>query len=164
VGVGIAPDGYAQSESAKEGIAKLKQYLKTTPAPDLHHKAWLLWASLKLDGLMTKEEQQAAIKELLALQREDGGWSLPSFANWEGKIPNDKTRPSDGYATGLMVYVLRQAGLDMNNEALQRGVKWLKSNQRESGRWFTYSLNSDKTHYITNAGTSFAVLALKACE
>ena len=37
-------------------------------------------------------------------------------------------------------------------------------NQRESGRWFVRSLNTDKYHYITNAGTSFAVLALKACE
>jgi squalene-hopene/tetraprenyl-beta-curcumene cyclase len=164
VGVGIAPDGYAQGDSAKEGLAKLKQYLKTTPPPDLHHKAWLLWASAKLDGLLSKEEQQAATKELLDLQREDGGWSLPSFADWQGKQPNDKTRPSDGYATGLAVYVLRQAGLPAKHEAVQRGVKWLQTNQRESGRWFTYSLNSDKTHYITNAGTSFAVLALKACE
>src|SRR5262249_51488635 len=146
--------------------ARLKQYFKSTPAPDLHHKIWLLWASLKLDDLMTKDEQQATIKELLALQREDGGWSLPSFADWKGHRdrPNDKTRPSDGYGTGLAVYVLRQAGVPAKHEAIQRGVAWLKANQRESGRWFTYSLNSDKTHYITNAGTSFAVLALKACE
>jgi hypothetical protein len=40
----------------------------------------------------------------------------------------------------------------------------LQSNQRESGRWFTRSLNTDKYHYITNAGTAFAVLVLKACE
>jgi squalene-hopene/tetraprenyl-beta-curcumene cyclase len=166
VGVSVAPEGYVQGESAKEGLARLKDYFQKTPAPDLHHKAYLLWASLKLDGLMTKAEQQATIKELLTLQRDDGGWSLPSLADWQGHHgkPNDKTRPSDGYATGLAVYILRQAGMAANNDAIQRGVKWLKSNQRESGRWFTYSLNSDKTHYITNAGTSFAVLALKACE
>ena len=43
------------------------------------------------------------------------------------------------------------------------GVKWLKKNQRESGRWFTRSLNNDKAHYIANAGSAFAVMALEAC-
>ena len=32
--------------------------------------------------------------------------------------------------------------------------------QRESGRWYTRSLNNDKAHYITHAGTAFSVLAL----
>jgi squalene-hopene/tetraprenyl-beta-curcumene cyclase len=45
-----------------------------------------------------------------------------------------------------------------------KGVKWLLANQRESGRWFTRSLSNDKAHYITNAGSAFAVLALAACE
>jgi squalene-hopene/tetraprenyl-beta-curcumene cyclase len=62
------------------------------------------------------------------------------------------------------VYVLRQAGVPARDEALQRGVSWLTGNQRESGRWFTRSLSNDKAHYITHAGTGFAVLALKACE
>jgi squalene-hopene/tetraprenyl-beta-curcumene cyclase len=47
---------------------------------------------------------------------------------------------------------------------LQRAVAWLKANQRESGRWFTRSLNRDGRNYISNVGTAFAVLALKACE
>jgi squalene-hopene/tetraprenyl-beta-curcumene cyclase len=36
----------------------------------------------------------------------------------------------------------------------------VKSNQRESGRWYTRSLNNDKAHDIANAGTAFRVLAL----
>jgi squalene-hopene/tetraprenyl-beta-curcumene cyclase len=43
-------------------------------------------------------------------------------------------------------------------------VKWLKANQRESGRWFTRSVNADRAYYLANAGTAYAVLALKACE
>jgi squalene-hopene/tetraprenyl-beta-curcumene cyclase len=35
---------------------------------------------------------------------------------------------------------------------------------RVSGRWFTRSLNADRAHCITNAGTALAVMALKACE
>jgi squalene-hopene/tetraprenyl-beta-curcumene cyclase len=166
LGLSLAPDGYAQSEKAAAGLDKLRRYLKTNPAPTLHHKAVLLWASQRLDGLMTPRLREATVKELLALQRPDGGWSLPTLGDWTGfdQRPNDRTAPSDGYATGLVVYVLRQTGLPANHEAIQRGATWLKSNQRESGRWFTRSLNTDSYHFITHAGTAYAVMALKACE
>ena len=32
------------------------------------------------------------------------------------------------------------------------------------GRWFTKSINTDRYHFLTHAGTAYAVLALKACE
>jgi squalene-hopene/tetraprenyl-beta-curcumene cyclase len=166
LGVGHAPEGYAQSEAAKDGLARLKGYLRKTPAPDLHHKTWLLWASVKLEDLMTPAQREQTIKDLLALQRADGGWSLPSLGSWkrrDGKA-NDKQAPSDGYATGLVVYVLRQAGLPATKESMQRAVTWLKTNQRASGRWFTRSINADRGHFISNAGTAYAVMALKACE
>jgi squalene-hopene/tetraprenyl-beta-curcumene cyclase len=166
LGVGHAPEGYAQSEAAREGVARLLRYFEKTPAPDLHHKTYLLWASLALDGLMDQAERERTVKALLALQREDGGWSLPSLGAWkrQGGKPQDKDAPSDGYATGLVLYVLRQAGVAATEKPVQRGVAWLKANQRESGRWFTRSLNRDGRHYISNAGTAFAILALKACE
>jgi squalene-hopene/tetraprenyl-beta-curcumene cyclase len=166
LGVGQAPEGYARSKAAREGVARLVGYFKKTPAPNLHHKTYLLWASLGLDGLMDKAERERTLKALLALQREDGGWSLPSLGTWkrnDGK-PQDKNAGSDGYATGLVLYVLRQAGVAASEKPIQRGVAWLKANQRESGRWFTRSLNRDSRHYISNAGTAFAILALKACE
>jgi squalene-hopene/tetraprenyl-beta-curcumene cyclase len=166
LGVGYAPDDYAKGESAKEGVARLKKYLKENPPPNLHHKTILLWASLKLDGLLTAAEREKTIKELLGLQREDGGWNLPSLGDWKrlDQTPNDKNAPSDGYATGLVLYVLRQTGMPATDASIRRGVTWLKANQRESGRWFTRSLNTDKFHYISHAGTGFAMLALKACE
>ena len=166
LGVGCAPEGYARSQAARKGLARLKGYLRKTPPPDLHHQTWLLWASLKLAGLMTPAEREHTIKDLLALQRDDGGWSLPSLGHWKrlnGK-PNDHHAPSDGYATGLVVYVLRQAGVPATKEAIRRGVNWLKTNQRASGRWFTRSLNADRAHFISHAGTAFAVMALKACD
>jgi squalene-hopene/tetraprenyl-beta-curcumene cyclase len=166
LGIGHAPEGYAQSEAAREGVARLRRYFEKTPAPNLHHKTYLMWAALALDGLMERPERAHTVKALLALQRADGGWNLPSLGAWKrhnGK-PQDKDAPSDGYATGLVVYVLRQAGVATNDKPIQRGVAWLKANQRESGRWFTRSLNRDGRHYIANAGTAFAILALKACE
>jgi squalene-hopene/tetraprenyl-beta-curcumene cyclase len=165
LGVGHAPERYAQGDSAKPGVARLQEYFRKNPPPNLHHKTMLLWASLKLDGLMTPAEREKTIKELLALQRADGGWNLPSLADWKrlNGDANDKNAPSDGYATGLIVYVLRQTGMPADKEPIRRGVGWLKTNQRASGRWFTRSVNADRAHYITNAGTAYAVMALQAC-
>jgi squalene-hopene/tetraprenyl-beta-curcumene cyclase len=165
IGVGAAPDNYAQSNTAQSGLTKLRGYLKKNPPPDLHHQTMLLWASCKLDGLMSPNQRQETIKKLLALQWPDGGWSLPSLGGWKRHdgTPNDKDAPSDGYATGLAVYVLRQTGLPASNPQLRRAVSWLSDNQRVSGRWFTRSLSNDGPHYITHAGTAFAVMALRAC-
>jgi squalene-hopene/tetraprenyl-beta-curcumene cyclase len=166
LGVGHAPDGYARSDAARKGVARLTAYLNTHPAPDLHHKTWLLWASLKLDGLMTGGERRRTIQALRALQRPDGGWGLRSLGTWKRRDsrPDDRPAASDGYATGLIVYVLRQAGVPATDQSIRRGVHWLSTNQRASGRWFTPSLNGAPGHSISNAGTAFAVMALKACS
>ncbi|HEY1190425.1 MAG TPA: hypothetical protein VGE74_22515 [Gemmata sp.] len=162
--VGYAPNEYAKTEKAKAGTEKLRAYLKKTPAPDLHHTAMLVWASTKLDGLMTADEQKKAIAALKAKQRKDGGWSLPSLGEYKrrdaDKTPNDPNADSDGYGTGFVTYVLLVAGEKPTDASIVSAVKWLKSNQRQSGRWFTRSLNNDKAHYIANAGTAFCVLAL----
>jgi squalene-hopene/tetraprenyl-beta-curcumene cyclase len=164
VAVGTAPGDYAKSAEAKEGLAKLTAYLKKTPPPDLHHKTMLLWASTKIDGLMSAEQRKATIADLVKLQHADGGWSLPSLGTYarRDKSPNDPKAESDGYSTGFVALVLKQA--DPNNAAIAKGIAWLKANQRESGRWFTRSLNNDKAHYIANAGTAFAVMALQSAS
>ncbi len=166
LGIGVAPEGYAQTAQAKKGLEKLRTYFAKNPPPDLHHRTWLLWASLKLDGLMTGAERKQTIEALQALQRQDGGWNLPSLGDWKrlDGTDNDKKSASDGYATGLVLYVLRQAGVPAADASIKRGVKWLQTHQRESGRWFTRSINVDRAHYISNAGTAFAVMALKACQ
>ena len=167
VGVGLAPDGYALGDSAKSGLEKLRAYFRANAPPSLHHQAWLLWASTKLDGLMTEEKKRTTIDELRALQRRDGGWSMPSLGkDWVGRKgeKSDPNAPSDGYGTGLSVYVLRQAGVAATDAAIQRGRAWLATNQRASGRWFTRSMNGVAEHYISDTATAFAVLALQACE
>jgi squalene-hopene/tetraprenyl-beta-curcumene cyclase len=164
--VGHAPDGYANQESAAQGLERLRRYFQKTPPPDLHHQTWLLWAATRLDGLMDSHKKEETIRALRAIQRPDGGWCLPSLGQWKrrnGK-PNDSAAPSDGYATGLIVLVLREAGVPASDPAIVKTVAWLKSNQRASGRWFTRSLNNDKAHYITDAGTSFAIMALQRSD
>ncbi len=163
---GHAPEDYAQAPAAKAGIDRLRAYFAANPPPDLHHETMLLWASTRLGGLMTSRQRDESIAKLRKLQRPDGGWSLPSLGAWKRRdgSPNDPQAPSDGYATGLVVFVLRQTGVVSKDPALERGVGWLLANQRASGRWFTRSLNNDKEHYIARAGTAFAVLALRACD
>ena len=80
------------------------------------------------------------------------------------KTPNDPNADSDGYGTGFVTFVLLQAGVKPTDAAVANGVKWIRANQRESGRWFTRSLNNDADHYIANAGTAFCVLALDAAK
>jgi len=60
------------------------------------------------------------------------------------------------------VLVLREAGVPVADAAVVKGADWLLANQRQSGRWFTQSLNNDRHHYIANAGSAYAVLALEA--
>jgi squalene-hopene/tetraprenyl-beta-curcumene cyclase len=163
--VGFAPDDYAKSESAKKGVARIRSYLQNNPSPTLHHATMVLWASTYHDDLLSKAERQATIDKLFALQKTDGGWGLATLGDWERAdgLQQDTTS-SDGYGTGFVVYVLRQAMIPKDDARLQRAVVWLKSHQRESGRWFTRSLNKDSKHYITHAGSAFAVMALAECD
>jgi squalene-hopene/tetraprenyl-beta-curcumene cyclase len=166
VGIGMAPEGYAAGDSAREGIAKLRKYFADHPAPDLHHKAMLLWASQRLDGLMDKKQQNETTEQLLATQQADGGWRLASLGTYKHKdgTPGAKEGPSDGYGTGFVVYVLRQAGVAAEHEKIKKGIAWLRANQRAGGGWFTRSLTDDHWHFIAHAGTAYAVMALAACD
>jgi squalene-hopene/tetraprenyl-beta-curcumene cyclase len=171
---GIAPEDYARTEEARAGLARLRKFFKANPAPGPHHKAMLLWASQRTEGLMTSAERAATIKELLKLQREDGGWSTAALKFTRDYRPWRFTDPaSDGYGTAFVVYVLRQAGVPAARPEIVRGVSWLKTHQRVSGTWFTaHKLGAEEPEgglgtrglSVTNLATAFAVMALKACE
>ena len=124
----------------------------------------IVWADSYLGNLINEETKKATIDKLIALQNEDGGWGLATLGDWkraDGKQQDKQV--SDGYGTGFVIYVLRRGGLPATDDSLRRGIRWLKTNQRESGRWFTRSLNRDNKHYITHAGSAMAVMALAAC-
>ncbi|MSR59746.1 MAG: squalene--hopene cyclase [Planctomycetaceae bacterium] len=192
IGAGIAPDEYSETEAARAGLMKIRQYLKDHPAVSLHQQAMLVWASTHVEDLLTMDERMQVVSRLMAAQREDGGWSLANlvenisvdapasrsltdlkaspgygvdfliYAGRDGAYPAPLA--SDGYATGFVIFVARQTGVAADDPRLARGIAWLKSNQRASGRWFTHSLGPPHTlHYISNAGTAYAIMALDAC-
>lgn len=165
IAVGVAPNDYAQTPLAQQGMAKLRAYLKANAAPTLHHESMQLWAAKYQPDLISGASRESTIRKLLDLQKEDGGWNLASLGNWErGDKSAQDIVTSDGYATGFVIYVLRSSGIPANDKSLQRGIAWLKANQRESGRWFTRSLHADSKHFISHAGTAFAIMALQSCE
>jgi squalene-hopene/tetraprenyl-beta-curcumene cyclase len=89
---------------------------------------------------------------------------LATLGNWKRSDGKEQDyESSDGYGTGFVIYVLRSAGTAAEDPRIRKGIAWLKSHQRASGRWFTRSLNRDKTHLLTQPGTAYAVLALALC-
>jgi len=73
---------------------------------------------------------------------------------------------SDGYATGLVAFVL-QMETPRDRIELQRARAWLTRNQNQvDGSWPAYSLNkrrdlsSDVGRFMSDAATAYAVLAL----
>lgn len=162
--VSLAPEGYAETPAAVAGIARIKQYLANTPMPTLHHRLMILWADTYRPGWLTPDQRAKALAEVLALQLPDGGWSAAAMGNWKrGDGTEQAVTTSDGYGTGLAIYLARRSGIAADDERLVRGVNWLKTHQRASGRWFTRSLFKDGRHYLTHAGTSMAILALDSC-
>lgn len=165
IAVGIASDDYAATPAAQKGMEGIRRWLKTNPPPTLHHEAMLLWANSYVSDLISAEEKTATIQRLQALQKPDGGWALATLGDWKrGDDLQQDTEHSDGYGTGFVLYALRRADVSPSDDVIRHGVKWLKSNQRESGRWFTRSLYKDKHHFISHAGTAMAVMALRSCE
>lgn len=166
--VGIAPGDYKNTPQSIAGLEKMRAYFKNNPPLSLHHRAMLAWCSVRIDGIATEEERRQTLKELLALQLEDGGWSTAGFlTDWKGLARGDgeplQTKTSDGYGTGLNIVLARELGVPADDPRLQRGIQWIKANQRESGKWFTQSPVNDAGNLISNVGSAYVVLALQAC-
>jgi len=166
--VGIAPGNYADTPQARAGLEKLRTYLKNNPPMSLHHRAMLAWSSVRVDGIATEELRTEALTEMLALQLDDGGWSTAGLLHdWKGLVPEGgqplDTITSDGYGTGFVIVVARELGIPSDDARLRRGVDWLLTNQRHSGKWFTRSPVNECQNLISNVGSAYAVLALQAC-
>ena len=161
---GMAPVEYAQTPAVRDGLQKLRTYLRANPPANSHQMAMLMLASTTCDGILAPEKRQAAIEDLFALQKNDGGWNLIELGGWQRSDGKEQdTVSSDGYATGFVTYVLLKSGVEAVDPRIQSAIGWLRANQRASGRWYTRSPRRDGRHYISHAGTAYAVMALKEC-
>jgi squalene-hopene/tetraprenyl-beta-curcumene cyclase len=166
LGIVTAPDGFAQTGAATGSLESIRRYLNSYQPAYPYEGGMLAWASAKIGGIWDEQKQRDAAETLLNLQRDDGGWTLGALLendpDWERGTYADQ-RPSDGYGTGFVMFVARQAGITADDARLQRGIAWLKSHQRASGRWFTPTYSRRTLNLTSNSGTGYAILALEAC-
>ena len=176
--IGNAP-GWLSQQRGKPIEAKinlLESYLRAErEVQGDYDRTDLLWAASELPGLLDDARQQKLVEMIFAHQKQDGGWSIMTFAQpqeWGKGNRAEKLRaepefaspPSDGHMTGLAIIALRKAGVPSGDPRIQRGVAWLLANQRSSGRWWTRSLNRDGWQFISYSGTVYPLLALSLCD
>jgi Squalene-hopene cyclase C-terminal domain len=128
---------------------------------DARTTEYYLW---KLQGLAWAGRDKGAIAQaahdVLALQRDDGGWAdLPSMS-------------SNAYATGRALVALQAAGLAVSDAAYRRGMQFLLANQLADGSWYVRTRALGFQPYfetgfphgvnqsISAAATSWATMAL----
>jgi squalene-hopene/tetraprenyl-beta-curcumene cyclase len=196
--VGLTP-ALSSEPGARAGIAKLREYLQIKyPTQNLHNRIWGMLAFASLDQATSAsrarpDRRDALLDELARRQRGDGGWSLAGLGEWRwnratspfqspGTRDVSLTANSDGYATGLIIYSLRRAGLPVDHPVIKKGLQWLGANQlpvrvgdQEWPAWRAHSLNFDREHggsrgepwrrlFMSDAATAFASLALSVSD
>ncbi len=170
IATGNAPKSYLAKAELQPKIKLMKEYLAKHQATEkLMDRVTLLWASSKLDGLLTKQEKAAIAREAVARQQADGGFSLTGFiAGWKRRDDTALETRSDGYATGLVTLALLSTGeMQKTNPVIQRAMGWMRENQdRAEGRWLAYSMNkqrdlsTDIGKFMSDAATAYCALAL----
>jgi ankyrin repeat protein len=118
----------------------------------------LTWANIN-SGLRANR-----MRELIALQRPDGGWAQTPYL------------VSDAYATGQVVYTLRELGIAADDPTVERGAAFLLRTQQADGSWYVRSRAMKIQPYfesgfpyhhdqwISQAGTAWAVMALSSIK
>jgi squalene-hopene/tetraprenyl-beta-curcumene cyclase len=176
--VGNAPGWLARQRGTPVGakVNLLESYLRSDhKRQGDYDQTDLLWAATELPGLLDPDRMTALVDMISNHQKPDGGWSIRNFAAPEewGKgnrasrlraEPDLADPPSDGHMTGLAIIALRKAGVPASDPRIQRGISWILTNQRASGRWWTRSLNTDNWQFVSYSSTVYPLLALAMCD
>jgi squalene-hopene/tetraprenyl-beta-curcumene cyclase len=171
IAAGTAPGDYRFRPEIQNNLKLLREYLnRESSTQTTINRVVLLWASAKLPGLLAPQSQKTIITEVLAKQQPDGGWSLSSLAgDWKRHDGTAQEGQSDGYATGLITFALKLAGIPGDDVQQKKALAWLAANQdKKGGYWPSYSLNNNVQHHMSpdtvrfmnDAATAYAVLAL----
>ncbi|QDU96088.1 c-type cytochrome domain-containing protein [Lignipirellula cremea] len=177
-----------EEEDLRQGVERLKTYLREHEPRHDYELALMLRVDTLLPGVVTPQERDKAIAMLRREQLDDGGWStrrMSDPSNWSLRLdprlvgtlqskPDALNPGSDAYMTGLAIVLLRESGVPTADRQIQRGISWLKSRQRQSGRWWLESLTfpvrkpgdtpgDKRRHFTTYIATAQAMRALDLC-
>jgi N-acyl-D-amino-acid deacylase len=126
-------------EEQKDDVAlrreKAVAWLAKTEPKDTEDRVFRL---LSLHYVQAGEETiDAAAKDLLKTQCDDGGW--PQLADMK----------SDAYATGTALFTLYESGqLSANDEAYRKGIDFLLRTQLDDGSWHVVSRSKPIQEYF----------------
>lgn len=158
-------------------VERLKHWLKTAQPTNDFDRVLKLQLAGVMPELVSDDDRRIAIEILTSKQHTDGGWStrdMSSLNDWHFEmsehvvkliesLPDAETPESDTYMTALAVVLLRQAEVPVDDSRIQAGLKWLRHEQREGGRWWMHSLYRGNYHYITYIATIEALKAFELC-
>jgi hypothetical protein len=149
----------SQTGIAEDRGRRARAWLAVGRPADTEDRVFRLWGLKYADA--TPEERRAVARDLLAAQRDDGGWAQ-----------TDKLK-SDAYATGSALVALHQAGgLAADDPGYRRGVAFLLRTQRADGTWYVASRSKPfqpyfesgfpygKDQFIAVAASGWAAAAL----
>ena len=154
-----------QQQRIAARTAQVRQWRESNSAKDNEDRVFRLWA---LDAAGASPEQvAAAAKELLARQRDDGGWAQLDTGEPATALE------SDAYATGTALVALQDtAQLTVSDPAYQRGIAYLLKTQHDDGSWHVKSRSKpfqayfesgfphEKDQFISCAASAWATWAL----
>jgi ankyrin repeat protein len=143
----------------KGRVGRARDWLRKTSPQTTEDRVFqllgLAWSKADAEGV------RKATADLLALQREDGGWAQL------------KTLGTDAYATGQVLYALHEGGgLAVTDPAYQKGVHYLLRTQCEDGSWyvptrampvqpyFRSGFPHGRSQFISCGATCWATMAL----
>ena len=146
-----------------ERVGRAADWLaKQTPQSTQERMMQIL--GLKWAGVQTGL-RETPTKELIALQRADGGWAQTPYLE------------SDAYATGQVLYALHETGFSSENDpTFRRGVEFLLRTQKGDGSWYVKSRATkiqpyfqsgfpyDHDQWISASATAWATMALSFTE
>ena len=169
------PDGYKNSDGLVDAKNNLFKYLKSNfDNATLHGKLYAYWAHLCCEDVLS--DQQISVMRLAlnkTRSQSTGAWALKDLLHKEAE--DNRGQPaenhaSDGYATGLAVFVLLKSGEAPDELDVESALDWLRKNQLGDGSWPAKSVNKDRdpnSHtgkFMRDAATTFAVMALLESE
>jgi squalene-hopene/tetraprenyl-beta-curcumene cyclase len=166
-----------QDADLLQRVERIKQFLRDTKPRNDYERAVRLALAARMPDVVRLEDREADIAMLWSKQKPDGGWSTRDMSdtlNWRAKIsdtvvqlieglPDAKNPASDPYMTALAIVLLRESGTPADDARIQRGIAWLKGEQRASGRWWMHSLYRGNFHFTTYIATAKSMQALAMC-